>query len=177
MWLGLLGIIVLGVAVGGCVLFLTRILRIPLPRWVLPAAAGGSMLVAHVGIEQTWFDRTRAALPEHVVVAKTITEGHWLQPWTLLVPPVRRFIAVDRASVRTNPAVPDQVMAEVVFMARFVPTATSLQMFDCAGHRRADITGTSRFAPDGQLENPAWTPLGADDPLLAAVCEPSEPTG
>lgn len=170
MWLGLLGIVVLGLASGGAFLFLRRVLRLPLPRWTVPVAAGAAMLAGHLYIEYGWFGRTAAALPDHIRVAQTYSERNALQPWTFLVPQITRFMAVDIAAIKTNPSVRHLRIADVILVARHFPTAVTQQVIDCQEGRRADATAEITFDEQGRPLDLDWVELSLDDPLVSTVC-------
>ena len=125
MLMSFLGTIVLGLGVAGTWMLLVKALRIPAPRWTVPALGGLAMLVFHVYIEYSWFQRTAATLPARAVVADTGTYRHPLQPWTLLVPQINRFTVLDAGRIRTHADQPKVVWAEVAFVTRYYPTMRS----------------------------------------------------
>ena len=142
----------------------------PVPRWLYPTAAGASMIAFQIYNDYTWFDRTVDALPpDHVVVA-TYGNASPLQPWSFAVTMIDRFALVDRGSIKRNPAIPDVIVADMLLVTRFLPTARVTQFFDCAGHRRADAHAGIVFDDKGNPTNAEWTPIAADDAALAAVC-------
>ncbi|MFW5679765.1 MAG: hypothetical protein ACOCYE_11620 [Pseudomonadota bacterium] len=165
-----LGTIVLGLGAAGTWMLLTKALRIPAPRWTIPVVAGGSMLIFHIYIEYSWFQRTTASLPPQVEVARSETYRSPLQPWTLIVPQVNRFVAVDTGRVQTHPDHPDLALAEVVFVTRYYPTIATRQLYDCAAARRADILSGTPFGADGLPERIDWIALEPDDTVRSVVC-------
>lgn len=98
----LFAVIFAGVAGAGLMLLVTNLSRGRLPRWVLPLGAGASMMIAAIAMEYGWYARTRAALPEDMVVADRVAASNWYRPWTYAVPMTERFVAVDKGTLRTN---------------------------------------------------------------------------
>ncbi|MBA5777184.1 hypothetical protein H2509_08600 [Stappia sp. F7233] len=174
MLLGLVGTLVLGIAVVGCLMFLNKLTGKRLPRWIFPAGAALGMLTFHIWNEYTWFDRTAADLPAHVAVAETYTTSTVIQPWTLVFPRINRYAAVDLSTVKTNDKAPGYRLAEVYLVTRFTPTAATQQIFDCPGGRRAFLGRSDTFGEDGLPEGAAWESLDKTDPMLSKVC--SAPT-
>jgi hypothetical protein len=165
-----LGTIVLGLGAAGTWMLFTKALRIPAPSWTTPVVAGGAMLVFHVYIEYSWFERTAASLPSDVEVARSETFRSPLQPWTVVVPQVNRFIAVDTGQVKTHPAHPYLALAEVAFVTRYYPTIRTQQLYDCTAARRADILAGTTFGADGLPERIDWIDLEPDDAVRSIVC-------
>ncbi|MDH3264778.1 MAG: hypothetical protein OEM24_12365 [Paracoccaceae bacterium] len=157
-------------AAAGIVLFLVRVLRIRLPKWILPVGAGAAMLGYAIWSEHSWFPRVTAALPPATEVAWNNEETSWWRPWTYLVPLTTRFIAVNKGSIKTHEAAPGQRLAEVLLIARWQGTITVPVLFDCEGARRADLLGGAEFGPDGAVVGAEWHQLPADDPVLFVAC-------
>jgi hypothetical protein len=136
-------------------------------RWLIPASAGAAMLGFTLWNDYTWFSRLSADLPPEVVVVRTFDQSNAMQPWSLAVPITNRFQAVNRATRQRSEVDPNIVRAEVYLVARWTPTFTTIQVFDCATGRRADAVDPG---PDGLPKPEAWTQISRDDPLLAAAC-------
>lgn len=151
-----------------CVAFIVRRVTGVSARWLIPASAGVAMLAFTIWNDYSWFSRIVEGLPEDVVVAETYEQSFVLQPWTLAVPAVNRFQAVDLSRRQFSDAQPDVVRAVVYLMARYQPAFETIQIFDCAGGRRAD--GSAPSGADGLPAAQAWRAVGRDDPLLAAAC-------
>lgn len=166
----LVGTLVLGVAAASVVMILFRALGLPAPRWLLPAAAGLAMFGFFIWTDYSWFTRTRAELPAHVIVAEGYPSSNLLQPWTYLFPRIDRFTAVDTDAIRRHPAVPDMVMAVVYFVAHWSPTILANQLYDCATPRRADVGTSLKVDAEGRPVDPDWVALPPDDPVRAVVC-------
>lgn len=167
----LIAVVLAGIAGAGGLLVLRKAVR-ALPRWTVPVAGGVAMLAAAISLEYSWFARTSAALPEDVVVAATRENRAIWRPWTFAVPYTDGFIAVDRASIRTNTAARGQMMAELYAFGRWLPVQRVGAVFDCDKRRRADLIPGLDMAADGTLPDAAWRDVGAGDPILRAVCRP-----
>ena len=171
MFFELVGTIVAGVAAGLGMWALNRALRGRLPGWLAPVAAGAAMLIATISSEYGWYDRTRATMPEGMIVAETVEDRAFYRPWTYAKPFISRFVAVDQASQRTHPDQPGQRIVDLVFYGRWARTAKVPVLFDCTGGRRADIVDGIEFGADGAVMNADWFDLPAQDPILQAACQ------
>lgn len=170
MFLELIGVIVAGVSAAILVFALSRAFGGGWPRWLMPVAAGLAMLAATISLEYGWFARTSGNLPEGLVVAEIVESRALYRPWTYAFPFVTRFAAVDAASLRTHPAVPGQLIADVYFYGRWSPLNRVSVLFDCEGRRRAPLVEGVTFAEDGTISGPGWARVPEDDPLLATAC-------
>ncbi len=168
----LIGTLMVGVGAASLVFILCKALRRPVPGWLLPAAAGAGMLAFHIWSDYAWAARTIAELPGHVVVAERYSSRSPLQPWTYLAPKVDRFSAVDTNEIRRHPQVEDMAMAVVYLVTRWYPTAGTLQLYDCATPRRADVGDSLAADAGGRPIDPNWVTLEPDDPVRRVVCEP-----
>lgn len=169
MFFELLGVVFAGVAAGGIASILRRFVR-ALPRWAIPLAAGGAMILAAVSLEYTWYGRTTAALPGSVEVAVANESRAPWRPWTYLRPYTDRFLAVDRASVMTNAGAPGIRIADVILFGRWTPTRRVPAAFDCAEGRRADLVDGASLGPEGAIEGAIWRETGLDDPVTRLAC-------
>lgn len=169
----LIAVFVAGFAGAGVALILGklsgRLLGAALPRWLMPVMAGAAMLGMAIWNEYDWFPRSRAALPEGVVVAATVEERAAWRPWTLVFPFTSRFIAVDRGAVRQLGADPVLAVTSIYAFARWQPTRAIHVAVDCAGGRRADLTGAAQLGPEG-VTGATFREMGAGDPVIATVC-------
>lgn len=170
MFLDFIATVAAAFAAAGIVLFLIRVLRIRLPKWILPLAIGGAMLGYAVWSEHSWFPRVAAALPPTVEVAWKNEDSAWWRPWTYVVPLTSRFIAVDRASIKTHEAAPAQRLVNLLLIARWQGTVTVPVLYDCEGARRADLLEGVEFGPEGTVTGAEWHDLPADDPVMAVAC-------
>jgi hypothetical protein len=170
----LIAAIVAGVALGGIALALRALTRGLLPKWLVPAAAGIGILGYSVWSEYTWYSRALAAQPEGVVTAWHKEESAPWRPWSYLAPVITRFTAVDTRSVQRHPDFPDQRIVNLVLSARWQPSSVVKVVFDCAGHKRADLSdGNISIGPDGRIENARWIDLTPGDAVLQAACAPA----
>jgi hypothetical protein len=169
----LVATIAAGFAGAGIALLLRRLSGGRLPGVFVPWVAGGAMIAFLLWNDYSWYGRTAGGLPEQVEVYTSMPESAAWRPWSYLAPVTERFGAVDTGSIRRNPAVPGQVMAEVYLFARRAPVARLPVLIDCVGNRRADIADGMEFAADGAVSNAVWTVLEPDDPLAGAVCADS----
>jgi hypothetical protein len=169
----LLGAAAVAVFVACVVFIVQRTFRIN-ARWLIPASAGAAMFAFTVYNDYTWFGRTAGGLPPRFAVAESFTRSTAIQPWSLAVPYVERFVAVDLGALQVHETAAGLRRAPVHFVARFQPTLTSVQVFDCAAGRRADAAAPAD--PATGLPPPAeWFALDAADPLLRAVCDAPAP--
>ena len=166
----LIAVVVAGVAAGGVVMIIRRLVP-ALPRWMLPAVAGLAMLAVSISLEYSWFARNSAALPDGVEVAVTHENRAFWRPWTYAFPYIDRFIAVDRIGKLQNAAIDDQQMTSLYVFGRWTPTRRIRAVFDCAAGRRADLLPDVVLAKDGSVPEAAWIDTGRDDPVTRLVCE------
>lgn len=169
-FLNLLGPLLLGVAVAGVLLFAKRVLRVPLPGWLVPTAAAVAIMGGHLYNEYTWYDRFTERLPARFTVVDTATTQGLLEPWTYLWPRINRFAAIDSGSIKTNANSPDLVMGKILLFQRYAPTAQVSEVVDCAGNRAAALSPQTEFAADGMPQNVDWEPRAADHPIMTAMC-------
>jgi len=167
----LIGMVVLGAGIVGIILLLFRLLGRRAPRGLLPIMAGLGMFGFVIWNDYSWYSRTVAVLPESFQVVKSFSERSAIQPWTYLIPPTHRFMVVDRQSRQHNPALPNMVMTQLHLVARYRPTLSPWQMFDCQQARRAHVEDITDLNPQGLDTTLDWLPMTADDPLLKAVCQ------
>lgn|SRR5690606_7730146 len=172
MLLELIAILAAGFGLAGVALSLNLLLRKRLPKWVIPASAGAGMLLMAVWLEYSWLDRTAGSFPQGVEVASTNQVRSWYRPWTWVVPLTTRLVAIDRRFNREHADMPGQVMAQVLLAGRWEPTRQFSAVFDCSGHRRADLVSDVALNEDGSLRNARWVRLPADDRLLQLACSP-----
>ena len=166
----LLGPIVLGIMVGGIILFLKRVLKLPLPGWLIPIGAAAAMFAYHISSDYSWYEATTAQLPEEIVVVESYTSKNTMQPWTYVVPRISRFMAIDKASLRTNPSLESLVIVDVLLVQRYSPTVTVVQLIDCEGGKSADLSAQQAFDANGMPQDVQWRELGGDHPLVAQSC-------
>ncbi|MFV0333105.1 MAG: hypothetical protein ACK5JR_03425 [Tropicimonas sp.] len=171
MFLELIAAIVAGIAAAGLVLAARRLSGRRLPGWLMPVAAGVVMLLFAVRMEYGWFARTTADFPPDVVITRTHEARALWRPWTYLFPLVDRFVAVEHASIRRNPDVPHQRMADLMFFGRWQPVRILPMVMDCAGHRIAPLHDDVTFDEAGAVGAADWAAVSDDDLTYAAICK------
>lgn len=160
-----------GIAVAGVAMGCRWISRGLLPKWIVPVAAGLGMLSYTIWSEYTWFERTVASFQRPVEVAWSNADSAFWRPWSYVLPLATRFTAVDTATVQRHDGQPGQVMVDLLFAARWQQTARVKVVFDCNGHRRANLaTGGVSVADDGSIVGATWVDIPADDPAMTIAC-------
>ncbi|MCQ0090568.1 hypothetical protein [Roseovarius sp. M141] len=165
----LIAVIVAGVAAGGVVMIVRRIIP-ALPRWLVPVVAGAAMLAVSISLEYSWFARNSAALPEGVKVATVHENKAFWRPWTYAFPYVDRFIAVSQTGALENEAAEGQKMTSLYIFGRWTPTRRIRAVFDCESGRRADLLPGLVLGEDGSVPDSAWIDTGRDDPVTRTAC-------
>lgn len=170
MFLELIAVIFAGIAVAGVVMLVNASSGGRLPRWLAPVAAGLAMIGVTVASEYGWYSRTVAGLPAGLEVAETVERHSLYRPWTYVFPYTERFVALDRSTRRSHPAQPDQHLVETYFFGRWAPIGQLSTLLDCAGWKRAVISGETGFLPGGDTSGLDWVSPPADDGLLTTLC-------
>lgn len=170
MFIELIATFVAGIACAGLAMLINRIIGQRLPRWIVPVAAGLGMFGTTIANEYTWYTRTADSLPEGLHIAQTVEEQSWLRPWTQAFPYTKRFVAIDVATARHHPNVPDQRLADLYFFGRWSPVNKAPMLFDCAGGRTALLIDGAQFAEDGTISNADWRGAPEHAPLLQTAC-------
>lgn len=173
MFLELLATVIAGIAAAGVVMLLNRLTGRRLPGWCAPTGAGLAMVAMTISMEYSWYGRTVAALPEGITVAQSVEKQSFYQPWTYVVPYVNQFVAIDRATMKRHPALPDRRIADLYFFGRWSPLRTMPVAFDCGQGRRAILGTATQFGQNGEILNADWVDVGPDDLVLDAACEVS----
>lgn len=141
-----------------------------LPKWLMPAAIGASMIVYSAWNEYTWFGRVRADLPESVVILAEIKGGAVWRPWSYIWPVTSRFMAIDSAAALRSAITPDLAATDIFLVTRWGGTLRVPVVFDCKAGARADLVEGAELVPDGTLKGAEWVPVGLDDKMLLAAC-------
>lgn len=170
MFLELIATVFAGIACAGLAMLVNIATGRRLPKWITPVAAGLGMIAMTISNEYTWFDRTAEQLPDGIEIAMTVEEQSWFRPWTQVWPYTERFVAVDTATARRNPNLPDQRIADLYFFGRWSPVNQAPMLFDCAASRSALLIDGAEFAADGTVTDADWQAMSADDPILKLVC-------
>ena len=170
MFLELIATLFAGVAAAGAVLLLAKVLGRRWPGWVMPVAAGAAMIATTIANEYGWFPRTQANLPEGLVIVEMVESKALYRPWTYVFPFVERFAAVDVATARAHEGQPGKKLADTYLFGRWAPVHKLPVLADCPGGRRAALTDAVSFESDGTIQGADWVSVGADDPIVAAIC-------
>ncbi len=168
MFLELIATFTAALGAAGLVLLINKLTGGRLPKWVMPVAAGLTMIAYAVWSEYSWADRTQAELPTGMVVVKRIEQQVFWKPWTYIKPQVAALAVLDHAGMKTRPENTDIKLADLYVFARWRRTAVVPQFLDCARGMRADVS-------DAALADPTkaqWRPVAADDKVLEVACAP-----
>jgi len=171
MFLELIATVTVGIGTGGIVVLINKATRGRLPRWLVPVAAGLSMIGFTLWSEYSWAGRTADGLPEGVVVAWENAESVFWRPWTYLAPQTTRILAVDLGTARTHPDRPARYLVDLYLMGRWSPNRRVSVVMDCREGRRADLVGDAGIGSDGTVEGAEWVAVAPDDPVRATVCD------
>lgn len=166
MLLELIATFVAGAGAAGIVMLVKRLVRGRLPRWSVPVAAGLAMISYAIWSEYTWALRTTNGLPAGLVVVQAVEESFVWKPWTYVRPQIRRLVAADPATMRTNPNTPHLRLVDLYFFARWKRLVKVPQLVDCQTASRADVT-------EAALQDPtraAWIPIAEESDLHEVVC-------
>lgn len=166
MFLELFATFIAGIGAAGLALLLNHATGRRLPKWVIPVAAGATMIAYTIWSEYTWAARTIADLPDGVEVVMEVGESRAWKPWTYVVPQVTRLSALDTATIRTRPDAEGTRLVELYLFARWQAPTRMPQLVHCENGARADVT-------DSALADPAtadWIRLEQGDPLLERAC-------
>ncbi len=170
MFLELVATLVAGIAGAGLVMLVNKALGGRLPRWFAPVAAGAAMILTTISSEYGWYSRTTNALPEDVVVAETVESKTFYRPWTYVWPFIERFVAVDKATIRTHPEQPGVKLAEVYFFGRWSPVNKLPVLADCPGSKRAALIDGITFEDGGTVKGADWIGVPEGDPIVTTIC-------
>jgi len=171
MFFELIATLFAGFGGAGIVLILNTLTGGRLPKWLLPVAAGAAMIAMTIYNEYTWYGRQTAGLPDSFEVALSVENRAWFRPWTYVAPYTHRFVAVDRATLRTHSGQTGQVLARLYFFNRWSTVEATDALVDCDGRRIALIRGEAPFDDTGAVIDPDWGPVPEDDRILPIACE------
>ncbi len=173
MFVELIATVFAGIAAAGIVLALNKGLGGRLPKWFMPVAAGLAMIGATVSNEYSWYPRTKASLPDGLVIAETVEAKALYKPWTYAYPYVERFMAVDTATIRKHDAAPSHRLVDIYLFGRWSPVSKLPILADCETRRRAALTDAISFESDGIVTGAEWLTPPEGDNMLATICEAS----
>lgn len=173
MWADLISMAAVGILAACMIYILRRSLSRrgrQLPRWILPALIGSSMIGYSVWNEYSWFSRISSQLPPSVAVVGHGQRSDAWAPWTYLWPVTTRFLAMDTRNRVASTQHPGLVVAELLMVERWQPTRRVQLAFDCQNSRRADLPTSARIEPDGTVLGTQWQTVTPEDPILRAAC-------
>ena len=170
MFLELIATFFFGFATAGVVMILNKISGGRLPKPLIPIAAGAAMIGFTIWNEYNWYPQTLEKLPEGVEVVVENKKSTFYQPWSHVKPYVNRFMVVDMTNAKRNEKFPDQVIVDLLFLERWVPSRSVPVAIDCAASMSANLADGMEFDDSGALTGVEWVSLEADDPLLVRVC-------
>ncbi len=170
MFLELIATFVAGFGAAGAVLLLNRLVKGRLPRWLMPVAAGAAMIFTTISSEYGWYGRTKADLPEGLIIAQTVENRTAYRPWTLINPYIDRFVAVDAQSLKTHTDHPDKRLIDLYFFGRWSPINRLASLVDCTTHQRASLSDGVQLSDAGAFLNLSWVSANADDPIIQTTC-------
>ncbi|WP_027849306.1 hypothetical protein [Marinospirillum minutulum] len=107
----LIAAIFCGLAAAGIALFIRKLSRNKLPKWIIPLAVGIGMLSYQIYTEYNWYSLKILQLPAASEVVITQNKSNIWRPWTYVIPMVGAFTLVDRESVKVG-QVNDEKLAE-----------------------------------------------------------------
>lgn len=168
----LLGTFVAGVGAAGIAILVYKyILRRPRPKATIPISAGVAMILMQVVLDYGWFARATADFGDDIVVISTAQGTSLVQPLSFIVPRTDRFLAFDKASIKTHDALPGIRMGTMFQAQKDGPTTEILQIFDCINARRADWSGAMPLDADSLATKAKWFEIPSGNPLYQAACE------
>ncbi len=150
----------------GPVWAIARYLKVELPKFLLPALAGVSLLSYNGYMRYTWGDRTMEAFPPEVVVLKEYRSSTLFEPWTYLFPRVSHLIAADTTQTRTNPDHPELILGSTVMLQEHQSTTEMSVLVDCAGGRVSVLPKEKIAQGQNPLDVAEWVD-GKELPFIA----------
>ncbi|WP_226554705.1 hypothetical protein [Celeribacter naphthalenivorans] len=153
-----------GAGAAGIILGLQKLLRLPMPKWAMPAAAGLAMLAFTIWSDYSWLSRAEQGLGDSTVTAMTVEKRQAWRPWTYLFPVTTQFIALDKVGAKVDGAM---VKTDMYLLTRRSDSAIVPVVFDCLLSRRADTVGL----PEGDLSGATWYDMNENDPILRTACD------
>lgn len=162
-----------GFGAAGVFLLLRKLLRDRLPKWALPAVIGAAMLAFSVWSEYSWYSRVTAKFPADVVVVSAPQERSYFRPWTLVFPPITRFLALDTTSLLTSQENPAIRQGQLFVVTRWGGTERVPEAFDCEKWYHATLVDGAALTAAGALTGSVWLEARPDDALMLAACPKS----
>lgn len=171
MFFTLIAVVIAGIGGAGFAMLLRLTFRGRLPAWITPLFAGGAMIAATISTEYTWYGNQVANLPEGMEVIVTREHTAWWQPWTYIQPYNDGFIALDRASIRMNDALPDVQLVNLYVYGRWAAITEVPMAADCVAGRQMTLIDQPDLTEAVLGSDANWNTMPEDDPLRAALCD------
>lgn len=168
----LLGTFIAGIGAAGAAIVVYKfILRRPRPKGAIPISAGIAMILFQIILDYGWYSRATADFGDDVMVLRTAEGKSLLQPLSYIIPRTDRFLALNKATMKSNNNLPGIKLAELFQAEKDGPTTSIWQLIDCPGKRRADWTGVLPPTMHDLNDQAKWYALEEHDPLFTAACE------
>jgi hypothetical protein len=166
----LITVFIAGFAGAGIGFLLRNISRNRLPKGIVPICAGLTMIVATVGLEYGWQRGVQATMAEDLVIISTREQQAWYQPWTLVRPWVRGFIAYSPGETVETADDSGILAVQLRIQERWQPQVIRPALVDCDGARWTDLSASTQFDNQGDPVDATWRETGLEDPIVGAVC-------
>ncbi|MBE7374402.1 hypothetical protein [Pseudomonas lopnurensis] len=164
----LIAAIIAAVAGAGIGLLLRSLTRKRLPKWIVPVFAGLGMLAYTIHYEYTWFESTKARLPEGSVVVSS-EEGDMLwRPWTMVFPMPLAYTVLDEANTQIQDTDQGRIARFVLY--RFEKNHLMSTVKSSGYQMLCSEKVMVRLNEAGQAKVGTLVQLDADAPLYQAVC-------
>ncbi len=161
----LISVFVTGIAAVGVVMIVFRLFGRKPPKFVYPIVAGLAMFGFNIYNEYAWYPTVKSGLPENIKVVKEFPTQAFYSPWSMFIPRIERFAAIDMSSIKRNEAHSGLVLAETLLVAKGQEPLRTYQLFDCKKARLTDLDEQGNPLKNG------WVELDGDDTMLLAACE------
>jgi len=159
-----------GLCAAGLVYLVFKTFQRKPPRFLVPMAAGVSMIMLNAYLEYSWYDRSKDALGDKVVILQEVRDRSILRPWSFLYASVNRFKAMDGRMVHRNPADKSLVMASVLLRQRYFDPVNITVVVNCDTGMQADLTRDVHFDDNGLPVDANWYKIETTDRLYSTVC-------
>ncbi len=138
--------------------------------WPTVGAALAGLLLGWIVSDYLCLPLARAGLPEGEQVVTVTREVSSLKPWSYILPPAVRLVAIAPDQAEPHGMVRGQRIVPVRFVGRSEPELTVPVLFDCVGLAQMPITDRTAFGDDGRVIDPDWLRVGEEDTVLQAAC-------
>lgn len=163
----LLVIASLVVCVCGTILLCFKVLKLKTPKWLLPLAAGCSVLSYAIWAEYTWAERTIGGLPKGYEVVMRVETSSFFRPWTQFFPFVDQIIIINTEKVVKNPDNESGLVVMAARMERYLEPEPGEILVGCTDKTAA----MTRFNDEGKAEGIAPLNDTLASVIVAKVCK------